>query len=266
MILTERTPDGRRIQHDLRANPAAGRLTKEEEVAIQHARKLPPQQTDPKRNKQIDPVRRAAQEKRKQEISAYMPLMLGFLDAQNTKNVIPLREFQEFMPLFKKELLDGMEEDDKAQLSYKYSQRINIQHPVIVIDDDTEDADGAMYKGRKYKIIFTLPSWTNRLETVNKQGPQALRLAAEYIAATKTHTNPFDTRQAQYSSALAGLLHKGNASSVAEQEKQRSSMEKDLAGKLLKPLPKQEQSSETQAQTTSSEPTEPAGLDADWEE
>ena len=263
MVIFERTPDGHRRPLNLREpmprSPAAGGITPEERAAIDSAKPIKPPE-----KRVINP---AGVAKRKAELAAIMPFARQFLDAANNKNVIPFDEFQKYIPLFKKEALDQMDDEEKASLAYEYAQRINPQQPVKVIDLATPENRGATYKGTKYKVLFMLPAWTNRLDSVNKQGQKALRLAAELLAGTRASSNPFDTRQQQYSAALTDLLAKGNADTVKQQEAERAKMTRELQGKLLKrppmaPPPPKQQS--TQPVTTSAE--EPSGLDAEWEE
>lgn len=262
MVIFERTPDGRRKPLNLREpmpkSPAAGGITPEERAAIAGARPI----KQPEK-RVINP---AGVAKRKAELAAIMPYAKEFLDAANNQNVIPFDEFQKYIPLFKKEALDQMDDEEKSTLAYEYAQRINPQQPVRVIDLATPENRGATYKGHKYKVLFALPAWTNRLDSVNKQGQAAMRLAAELLAGTRASSNPFDTRQQQYSAALTDLLAKGNADTVKKQEEERAKMTRELQGKLLKrppmapPTPKQQ----TQPVTTSAE--EPSSLDAEWEE
>lgn len=263
MVIFERTADGRRKPLNLREpmpkSPAAGGITPEERAAIAGARPI----KQPEK-RAINP---AGVAKRKAELAAIMPYAKEFLDAANHQNVIPFEEFQKYIPLFKKEALDQMSDEEKSTLAYEYAQRINPQQPVRVIDLATPENRGATYKGTKYKVLFALPAWTNRLDSVNKQGQAAMRLAAELLAGTRASSNPFDTRQQQYSAALTDLLAKGNADTVKKQEEERAKMTRELQGKLLKrppmtpPPPKQQP---TQPVTTSAE--EPSSLDAEWEE
>lgn len=264
MVIFERTNDGRRRPLNLREpmprSPAAGRMSAEEMQAIKDAKPIKPPE-----KRAINP---AGVEKRREELASMMPFAQEFLDAINHKNVIPFEEFQHYMPLFKKEALAEMSEEEKASLSYEYAQRINPQQPVKVIDLATPENRGATYKGRKYKILFMLPAWTNRLDAVNKQGPAALQLAAELLAGSRSSSNPFDTRQQQYSAALTDLLAKGNAETVKKQEAERAAMTRNLQGVLLKrpPMapPQPQPTPKSNEQTTSA--NEPTSLDADWEE
>ena len=141
----------------------------------------------------------------------------------NHKNTITQEEFAKYMPLFNRGMLSKLSEEQRANLGYEYSMRINQMEPVYVIDSKQLDPiHGAFWLAdrQRHKVIFKLPAARPRLATVNDLGPQASQYAAELMANTAKTAGPFDQRSRQYSEALAELLDKANARGVAEQQKE----------------------------------------------
>lgn len=277
MVLTERTPNGPKV-HNLpdkpqvaeapKVNPAAGQMTPEELEAIKNAKPVP--MPTPAQRKAMET---AASIKRKQEIASYYPFAMAFLDAQNHKNVVPIDEFQHYVPIFNKEAFENLDEDERATLSYQWAQRINIQQPVLIVDTSEPDPRGGKYKGKRYKVLFQLPAWTNRVESVNAQGDEAVKLAAEYLANARATSNPFDTRLQKYSGMLKNLLVQGTEKSRQEQEAAREKITQDLKDKKIcggakEPAPTSAAPSKpTTIQAPISQQSDnPESLDADWEE
>lgn len=242
-----------------KVNPAAGKLTPEEAAALKNAKPI-------SRNSNIN---WQAVAKRREEMSIILPLGKQFLNSLNNKNVIPQTEFEEYLPLFNKSLLDQMDDSDKAKLAFRWSQRINIQQSVKVIDTTTPDENGILYRGRRFKLVLTLPAWTNRYESVNAQGDDAVAIAAECLANSRSTNNPFDTRQAQYSSKLVALLRKGNAESLKRQNEERERLAEKLGmGSTPKPADKPTEAKPKPAEKQVTKPVveEPPSLDAEWED
>lgn len=141
----------------------------------------------------------------------------------NHKNTITQEEFAKYMPLFNRGMLSKLSEEQRANLGYEYSMRINQMEPVYVIDSKQLDPiNGAFWLAdrQRHKVIFKLPAARPKLATVNDLGPQASQYAAELMANTAKTAGPFDQRSRQYSEALAELLDKANARGVAEQQKE----------------------------------------------
>ena len=141
----------------------------------------------------------------------------------NHKNTITQEEFAKYMPLFNRGMLSKLSEEQRANLGYEYSMRINQMEPVYVIDSKQLDPiNGAFWLAdrQRHKVIFKLPAARPRLATVNDLGPQASQYAAELMANTAKTAGPFDQRSKQYSEALAELLDRANAKGVAEQQKE----------------------------------------------
>jgi hypothetical protein len=141
----------------------------------------------------------------------------------NNRNTITQEEFSKFLPLFNRSMLSKLNEEQRAQLGYEYSLRINQMEPVFVIDSKTLDPiNGAFWLAdrQRHKVIFKLPAARPKLATVNDLGPQAAQYACELIANTAKTAGPFDKRGQQYSQALAELIDRANADPIAKQQKE----------------------------------------------
>lgn len=141
----------------------------------------------------------------------------------NHRNTITQEEFARYMPLFNKAMLSKLSEEQRANLGYEYSLRINQMEPVYVIDSkELDPIHGAFWltDRQRHKVIFKLPAARPRLATVNELGPQASQYAAELMANTTKTAGPFDKRSRQYSEALAELIDKANEKGVAQQQKE----------------------------------------------
>lgn len=141
----------------------------------------------------------------------------------NHRNTITQEEFAKYMPLFNRGMLAKLSEEQRANLGYEYSLRINQMEPVYVIDSkELDPIHGAFWltDRQRHKVIFKLPAARPRLATVNELGPQASQYAAELMANTAKTAGPFDKRSKQYSEALAELIDKANEKGVAEQQKE----------------------------------------------
>lgn len=204
-------------------------------------------------------VRARIRAKRTPEMEAIMKYGKMFLEQYiPAKNTMTAEEFQTYLPLFRRDLLKDMSEDAIRKLSYEYGQRVCIQQPVFVIDSTELDPNGHVSPsdGKKHKIIFTLPAWTPKVDSINKLGGNVVQVAAECLANARSNGNPFDNRGEYYSSELEKIIGLANKDSLPQQQ---SDFKKYDSALLNKDKPAESKPVEKDPEA------DPTGIDGDWE-
>lgn len=193
-----------------------------------------------------------------EEINKYAP---GFFESdENIRNVITVNEFNKYIPLFDREKMKTMSQDDIAALSHEYNQRFSMFYPIRVIDPTVIDNEkGFVWKngdGLKHKVVHLIRARLRRLNTVDALGREAGDIASSCMFNARNSNNPFDTRLSEYSSAIGKMVTLANKDTAAKQDANFDAALTQLRGK---------------SSTAASSPEEQTadgdsnGLDADWE-
>jgi len=217
----------------------------------------PPATVGPYKHPQGTPVPRPRSQGQSyiDEINKFAP---GFFEADaNVRNVITVNEFNKYLPLFDRERMSKMSQDDVAALSYDYNQRFSAYYPIRVIDPNVIDEErGFVWKegdGRKHKVIHLIRARLRRLNTVDVLGGEAGDIASSYMFNARQTNNPFDNRLGEYSAAIGKMVGLANKDTGSKQDAEFDAALRDLRGAKEAPATKEVSSDD------------PQGLDCDWE-
>ena len=181
-------------------------------------------------------VRKSIRQKRDPQMQLLREYGEMFLKEDPGRNIIPYNEFTRFIPLFNKAQFSKMDKDQVKNLYYEWSQRVNLQLPVFVIDTQTLDPQGKPYPAnnpdaKTYKVIYALPPAYRALNPINKLGGNVIQLAAEYLAGARQSSNPFDNRGEYYSGELAKILATANKENLEQKSEEFKKLEAGILHK-----------------------------------
>ena len=91
------------------------------------------------------------------------------------RNTMTIGEFEEFKPLFKRDMLERMSVDEQMDLMHKYQERVSLMIPVYVVD----------YSG---ELLFTLPPVQKTIKTINEVDPSKTLLLNAFVTLNSNNT------------------------------------------------------------------------------
>lgn len=181
------------------------------------------------------------------------------------KNVILERDFIKFMPLFNREQLKKLNGDDKTRLAKEFSITFSQRDPVYVITPELDPENGVVYyeDGQKHKVRHVIHPGLRELATLNVLGKDAGTL--EVCLVNNAHPdNPFDKRGEFYAKQIgkAWLEFANTKEMEAEQDEQFRSIQDSINSEK----PATPASPGERQVVKDDRPSNPSGIDADWEE
>lgn len=207
---------------------------------------------------------KAARDPEIQEILHYGRIFLE--QTIPAKNVITMGEFQTYLPLFNIAQFKSKTKEEIQDLGARWAQRINIQHPVYIIDPSQPDPNGKSFgpDQTKCKVVYTLPAWTKALVSCNQVAPNnksatqgAVQATSEEMANAVRNKSPFDNAPANAAEKIGVIVELANKERSDRLNREYKKYEQQLLHKGEAPTAK--------VQTKTPEQNEPAGIDADWE-
>jgi hypothetical protein len=192
----------------------------------------------------------------------------AFLESLGSgKNVVLESEFEKYLPLFKKSLLDEMTPEAKTRLSAEYNIKFSPYEPITVISQEL-DPNGVLFKGFHYseddvrvgdgkhhKVVAVYPARFRKLQSINAIGEEAEEIIGLMGAAAISPSGGLDPRTSEAFKRVNAAIHKANPSVVTKDDIRNNEIEAKLMG-----LPTQ--STNQPAQTSSD--SDPEEFDADW--
>lgn len=149
------------------------------------------------------------------------------------QNIILESEFNKYMPLFNKEQMEKMSQDQRIALNKEYSSRFSLRHPIYVLSMEIDQEQGKYCPSdqQKHKVAAVLPPVFRQLNTLNVLGPDAVDLVTAFFNSSKDENNPVDNRADKYAFLLAYAMALANPPEQAEEAVRKfSEAERKLLG------------------------------------
>ena len=192
-------------------------------------------------------------------IGSYQRQMEQFLQAAATgQNVVLEADFKKYLPLFNRESLSRLTNQEAQELMYEYNTTFDLTCPIHVISPELDEKNGIVYigfenrqgDGLKHKVLMTFPPARRRLKTMNQLGVSLD--AIDMVAGGLQHNNP------QSPTVRTGV---SELNKIAESIGGPTEEEQALHDKLERELLNPEEVKKEQEAASSDDPEE---LDAVW--
>lgn len=145
-----------------------------------------------------------------------------------SKNTLTVEEFKEFYPLFKKDQLEQMDEQQRAELSDRYAERIDLFTEVNIVQQ-TETGE--------FETVMTLPPMFTRTSVVNETSIDGVNPVDFYSTAMKDDKNPVSQLPEKATLYMSSTLNKAlieNKDKYKEEFDKFANIMDELSEKVVK--------------------------------